>query len=339
MASNKILCLSLLLAAAAATLAAATGGKLSPAYYSTTCPKALAIVQAGVVAAIQKETRIGASLLRLHFHDCFVNGCEASILLDETASIATEKTAVPNQSVRGYDVIDDIKAELEEACPGVVSCADILTLAARDSVVYVFMTVFCHAWMQLGGPSWEVDLGRKDSLTAGRAAVNTSIPPPTFNLTALAASFSSQGLSFRDLISLSGSGRLFNSGHTIGVARCVSFRGHIYNDSDIDPSFAESLQQICPRSGSDGVLAPLDLKTPTHFDNCYYRNLLRKQGLLHSDQELFSGNSEANSIVRTYVNQPSVFFKDFVQGMIKMGNIKLLTGSQGEVRTDCRKVN
>ncbi|CAI0405078.1 unnamed protein product [Linum tenue] len=304
MASNKILCLSLLLAAAAATLAAATGGKLSPAYYSTTCPKALAIVQAGVVAAIQKETRIGASLLRLHFHDCFVNGCEASILLDETASIATEKTAVPNQSVRGYDVIDDIKAELEEACPGVVSCADILTLAARDSVVY------------LGGPSWEVDLGRKDSLT----------------LTALAASFSSQGLSFRDLISLSG-------GHTIGVARCVSFRGHIYNDSDIDPSFAESLQQICPRSGSDGVLAPLDLKTPTHFDNCYYRNLLRKQGLLHSDQELFSGNSEANSIVRTYVNQPSVFFKDFVQGMIKMGNIKLLTGSQGEVRTDCRKVN
>ncbi|CAI0405127.1 unnamed protein product [Linum tenue] len=321
MAPNKTLCLSLLLAAAAAaTLAAANGGKLSPAYYSTTCPKALPIVQSGVVAAIQKETRIGASLLRLHFHDCFVNGCEASILLDETASIATEKTAVPNQSVRGYDVIDDIKAELEEACPGVVSCADILTLAARDSVVY------------LGGPSWEVDLGRKDSLTAGRAAVNTSIPPPTFNLTALAASFSAQGLSFRDLISLSG-------GHTIGVARCVSFRGHIYNDSDIDPSFAESLQQICPRSGSDGVLAPLDLKTPTHFDNCYYRNLLRKQGLLHSDQELFSGNSEADSIVRTYVNQPSVFFKDFVQGMIKMGNIKLLTGSQGEVRTDCRKVN
>ncbi|CAI0405128.1 unnamed protein product [Linum tenue] len=319
MAPNKTLCLSLLLAAAAAaTLAAANGGKLSPAYYSTTCPKALPIVQSGVVAAIQKETRIGASLLRLHFHDCF--GCEASILLDETASIATEKTAVPNQSVRGYDVIDDIKAELEEACPGVVSCADILTLAARDSVVY------------LGGPSWEVDLGRKDSLTAGRAAVNTSIPPPTFNLTALAASFSAQGLSFRDLISLSG-------GHTIGVARCVSFRGHIYNDSDIDPSFAESLQQICPRSGSDGVLAPLDLKTPTHFDNCYYRNLLRKQGLLHSDQELFSGNSEADSIVRTYVNQPSVFFKDFVQGMIKMGNIKLLTGSQGEVRTDCRKVN
>ncbi|CAI0405084.1 unnamed protein product [Linum tenue] len=326
MASNKILCLSLLLAAAAATLAAATGGKLSPAYYSTTCPKALAIVQAGVVAAIQKETRIGASLLRLHFHDCFVNGCEASILLDETASIATEKTAVPNQSVRGYDVIDDIKAELEEACPGVVSCADILTLAARDSVVY------------LGGPSWEVDLGRKDSLTAGRAAVNTSIPPPTFNLTALAASFSSQGLSFRDLISLSGSGRLFNNLVELRPF-AESLRGHIYNDSDIDPSFAESLQQICPRSGSDGVLAPLDLKTPTHFDNCYYRNLLRKQGLLHSDQELFSGNSEANSIVRTYVNQPSVFFKDFVQGMIKMGNIKLLTGSQGEVRTDCRKVN
>ena len=58
--------------------------------------------------------------------------------MDNTSSIVGEKKAGPNiNSVRGFEVVDDIKAKLEKACPGVVSCADILALAARDSVVYV----------------------------------------------------------------------------------------------------------------------------------------------------------------------------------------------------------
>lgn len=65
-------------------------------------------------------------------------GCDGSILLDDTSSFTGEKTAGPNSgSVRGYNVIDDIKSEVEDACPGVVSCADIVAIAARDSVVLV----------------------------------------------------------------------------------------------------------------------------------------------------------------------------------------------------------
>ncbi|KAJ8470982.1 hypothetical protein OPV22_025325 [Ensete ventricosum] len=86
---------------------------------------------------------MGASILRLFFHDCFVNGCDGSILLDDTSSFTGEKRAGPNaNSVRGFEVIDTIKSNVEAACKATVSCADILALAARDGVVL------------LGGPTW-----------------------------------------------------------------------------------------------------------------------------------------------------------------------------------------
>ncbi|XP_042483332.1 peroxidase P7-like [Macadamia integrifolia] len=317
MAFYNFLCLTLLIASAC-TVAHC---KLSPKYYSSTCPKSLSIVKSTVIAAIKKETRIGASLLRLHFHDCFVNGCDGSILLDDTANFTGEKMAAPNNnSARGFNVVDKIKAGLEKECPGVVSCADILALAARDSVEY------------LGGPSWTVELGRRDSTTASLAAANSSIPAPTLNLSALISNFKGHGLSVKDLVALSGS-------HTIGLARCTSFRSRIYNDSNIDASFAKLRRSKCPKSGSNNSLANLDAVSPTHFDNYYYKNLLGGKGLLHSDQELYNGSSRTDYLVKRYVHEPSVFFSDFAEAMIKMGNIKPLTGIKGEVRLNCRKVN
>ena len=66
-----------------------------------------------------------------------VQGCDASVLLDAAEGIDSEKESPPNETLKGFDVIGIIKSELEEACPGVVSCADILVLAARDSVALV----------------------------------------------------------------------------------------------------------------------------------------------------------------------------------------------------------
>lgn len=132
---------------------------------------------------------------------------------------------------------------------------------------------------------------------------------------------------------------LITGAHTIGLARCVQFRAHIYNDSNIDASFAKSLQSKCPRSGNDDVLAPLDHQTPTHFDNLYFKNLLDKKALLHSDQELFNGSSSTDQLVKKYATNPAAFFKAFAKGMFKMSKIKPLTGSKGQIRTNCRKVN
>ena len=67
-----------------------------------------------------------------------LQGCDASILLDETTSIQSEKTALGNlNSARGYNVIDKANTEVEKICPGVVSCADIIAVAARDASAYV----------------------------------------------------------------------------------------------------------------------------------------------------------------------------------------------------------
>ncbi|CAH1430720.1 unnamed protein product [Lactuca virosa] len=297
--------------------------QLSPTFYSRSCPKLLPTVKSAVQSAISKETRMGASLLRLHFHDCFVNGCDGSILLDDTSSFTGEKRAAPNfRSARGFEVVDNIKSAVEKACPGVVSCADILAITARDSVAI------------LGGPSWNVKLGRRDSRTASQAAANNSIPPPTSSLSQLISSFNAAGLSSKDMVALSGS-------HTIGQARCTNFRARIYNETNnLDASFATSRRSNCPRAtgSGDDNLAPLDIQSPTSFNNDYYKNLINQKGLLHSDQQLFNGGS-ADSTVRQYSSNPSLFSSDFAAAMIKMGDNKPLTGSSGEIRKNCRRTN
>ncbi|KAI5670019.1 hypothetical protein M9H77_19872 [Catharanthus roseus] len=116
--------------------------ELSPDYYDETCPAALPAVTKIVQQAIKKDPRMAASLLRLHFHDCFVNGCDGSNLLDDNGTFVGEKTASANlNSARGYEVIDEIKDAVDTICYGsVVSCADILALAARDSIVAVILS-------------------------------------------------------------------------------------------------------------------------------------------------------------------------------------------------------
>ncbi|KAG8079325.1 hypothetical protein GUJ93_ZPchr0007g3823 [Zizania palustris] len=312
-------------AVVAAALASAASGyrDLTADFYSETCPQALPTIKLSVGAAILKEPRMGASLVRLHFHDCFVNGCDGSILLDDTDGMIGEKTAqANNMSVRGFDVIDDIKSAVNTVCLGnVVSCADILAVAARDSIV------------ALGGSPYEVLLGRRDATSASIDDANDGIPNPFMDFPELLANFETHGLSLHDLVVLSG-------GHTLGYSRCLFFRSRLYNESDtLDPAYAAALEEQCLPDSDDDALASLD-DTPTTVDTDYYQGLMQGRALLHSDQQLYQGgDGDSDTLVKYYGANPDKFWEDLGAAMVKMGNMSPLTGDEGEVRENCRVVN
>ncbi|KAI5015812.1 hypothetical protein ZWY2020_059351 [Hordeum vulgare] len=192
-------------------------------YYSMTCPHADEIMRGVVFKALAKDPSLAlaASLLRLHFHDCFVRGCDASVLLDSTKAHGTaEKDALTNKSLRGFEVIDAVKAALEEQCPGTVSCADVLALAARDSVYMA------------GDLYYMMPMGRKDGYVS-RAADTFALPAATLNASEL------------HVVALSGA-------HALGQAHCANFKNRLSGlDNRVDPTMdaGEDVQEGRRRTG------------------------------------------------------------------------------------------
>lgn len=131
---------------------------------------------------------------------------------------------------------------------------------------------------------------------------------------------------------------VYAGAHTVGRAQCRNCRSHIYNDTDIDASFAASLRASCPAQGGDGTPEPLDDTSPDEFDNAYFGNLVARRGLLHSDQALFAGGA-TDGLVRAYASSADAWGSDFAAAMVKMATISPLTGTDGEIRVNCRRVN
>ncbi|KAH6833829.1 Peroxidase superfamily protein [Perilla frutescens var. hirtella] len=295
---------------------------LSMNYYIMGCPMADVVIRNVVNAALRSDPTLAAGLVRMHFHDCFVEGCDASVLLDSTKSNTAEKDSPANLSLRGYEIIDDAKAALEQQCPGVVSCADVLAMAARDAVFFA------------GGPFYDLPKGRKDGRRS-KIEDTINLPPPTLNSSELIRMFGQRGFTAQEMVALSG-------GHTLGVARCSSFKARLSNfdsthDSDpsIDTQFARTLSKTC--SAGDNAEQPFDA-TRNSFDNAYFSALQRRAGVLFSDQTLLDG-PRTRGIVNAYSLNPAMFFMDFQQAFIKMGLMDVKEGSKGEVRNNCRVIN
>ncbi|XWS28554.1 hypothetical protein CRYUN_Cryun25bG0080100 [Craigia yunnanensis] len=289
---------------------------LQVGFYKDRCMSA--DVEMIVSSVIKKNPTFAPALIRLHFHDCFVNGCDASILLNTTSS--TERTAPPNQSVRGYDVIDEAKAILEQACEGVVSCADITAMAARDAVELS------------GGGRYLVETGRRDGL---ESASNVDLPSPSFSVSQSLQAFNKKGLDLMDMVLLLG-------GHSIGITHCSHFQDRLYNfqnseqpDSTMDPALLKNLTLICPKNSTANQPVNLDQNplSSSILDNSFYNQIILRRGILQIDQELALDPLTNATVARIATSKD--FPARFGQAMVKLGAVDVLTGSEGEIRKLC----
>ncbi|KAG7552746.1 hem peroxidase [Arabidopsis thaliana x Arabidopsis arenosa] len=303
--------------------------QLKMGFYDQTCPYAEKIVEDVVNQHIHNAPSLAAGLIRMHFHDCFVRGCDGSILINATSSNQqVEKLAPPNLTVRGFDFIDKVKSALESKCPGIVSCADIITLATRDSIVAI------------GGPTWNVPTGRRDGRISNFAEARNNIPPPFGNFTTLITLFGNQGLDVKDLVLLSGA-------HTIGVSHCSSFSNRLFNftgvgdqDPSMDSEYVDNLKsQRCLSLADNTTTVEMDPGSRNTFDLSYYRLVLKRRGLFESDAALTMNPAALAQVKRFAGGSEQEFFAEFSKSMEKMGRIGVKTGSDGEIRRTCAFVN
>jgi peroxidase len=303
---------------------ASVGPGLQFGYYATSCPNLTQIVADRVQFAVLQDIQTPGKLLRLFFHDCVAAGCDASILLNSTATLQAEKDATISVTLEKFEVIDDIKAHVEAVCPGIVSCADILALAAVNSVRLA------------GGPSFDIDLGRRDGVVSYLAAATASVPLSTMKLDALVASFKLAGLDQTDVVVLSGA-------HTIGQIRCTNFADRYdpaANSPFPDAAFGQELYNFCTRNGAAPDFATLNLKTfmdlqsPNMFDTSYYVNLIIGRGVMTSDQDLYN-DPRTQPLVTAFASNRTMFFESFIASMLKLGRQGVLSGDNGVIRQQC----
>ncbi|CAN6176375.1 unnamed protein product [Urochloa humidicola] len=301
------------------------GKELEIGYYQNKCGD-----HVDVEAIVRKhvssfDNGMKAGLIRLFFHDCFIRGCDASILLDPTSdNQQPEKFGVPNfPSMRGYEVIDAAKAELEAKCPNTVSCADIIAFAARDASFF----------LSGGGINFAMPAGRYDGNVSLASETLPNLPPPFAGLQQLEKMFADKGLDAFDMVTLSGA-------HSIGRSHCSSFTGDRLppSASDMDPAFAAELQANCTSaSGGDNTVVE-DYETPDVLDNQYYQNVLDRKVLFTSDAALTTKDM-TNYLVRVYAIFPWLWQQKFEEAMVKMSRIEIKTAATGEIRKTCRVVN
>ncbi|XP_027183309.1 peroxidase 18 [Coffea eugenioides] len=307
-------------------LFASSSYSLSFDFYATSCPTAEIIVKNTVREASSLDPTLPGKLLRLVFHDCFVEGCDASILLQGNG---TERSDPANSFLGGFSTIDSAKRVLEFFCPGTVSCADILALAARDAVEFA------------GGPSVQIPTGRRDGRISLASNVRPNIIDTSFTMDQMLKIFSAKGLSLDDLVTLSGA-------HTIGSAHCNAFmdrfkvdsKGNFtLIDSSLDREYAAQLTKRCP--GGAAATSPTtdnDPETPNLFDNQYYKDLLAHKGLFQSDSVLVS-DKRTISKVQNFANNQDSFFERWEQSFLRLTSIGVKIDNEGEVRQLCAVVN
>lgn len=224
--------------------------------------------------------------------------------------------------MRNEKYVNNIKAEVEKVCPGVVSCADILAVGSAAAV------------QVLGGPYIHVKTGRKDTRNSMKSSADT-IPRPQDGVTKVLTFYKNIGINPREAVALMGA-------HTIGRAHCTSFIERIFPkvDPKMDPVFAEKLKRRCPAKPTSVHFTYFrnDEPSPMAFDNNYFKNLVTKQGLMGIDSALYWDGRTQKYVIEFSQNE-AAWREVFTVAFKKLSEYKVLTGRQGEIRKRCMYVN
>ncbi|XP_021743345.1 peroxidase 57-like [Chenopodium quinoa] len=300
-----------------------TLASLRVGFYKNSCPSVESIIRDIVERRFVEDKSVASALLRMHYHDCFIRGCDASLLIDSTHSNQAEKAAGANFGVRGYELIDKIKATLEDKCPQTVSCADIIALATRDAVGLA------------GGPKYDVPTGRRDGLISRSSEVN--LPGPSSTVSEARLAFKAHGLTLNEMVIILGA-------HTVGTAHCSFFQDRLSNfrgsgaaDPKIDQELLKKLKKICGLKSEDRT-AFLDQNTSFVFDNMYYKQIVRRKGVLQIDQAIAEDKASSVFVAKLAANN-GLFRRHFTKVIVKLGSLLVLEGNEGEIRRNCRVQN
>ncbi|KAK6930287.1 hem peroxidase, partial [Dillenia turbinata] len=302
----------------------AEGEGLSYDFYAKSCPPLEDIVRATLQNIFLTDPTTPAALLRLMFHDCQVQGCDASILLDQgSGNLAPEMASSRNSAIQKREAINAIKTMTETACPGQVSCADIVILAAREAV------------SMSGGPLIRVPLGRRDSKISNYRLADASLPHPNTGVNDMLNIFAKKGMTIEETVAILGA-------HTLGVTHCFNvldrlnrMQGGAGSSGDIDGGFLLFLRLTCPPMSliSNTSFVANDPSMFT-FDNQYYAMAMGGRGVLRIDAEMASDPRTARIMSHFSMNQDA-FFRAFSSAFVKLSTSGVLTRNQGVIRRTC----
>ncbi|XP_037430818.1 peroxidase 5-like [Triticum dicoccoides] len=301
-------------------------------------------VRTEVENAIKSNPGVGAALIRLVFHDCWVNGCDGSVLLDQTPSGSnTEKKAINNMGLDGFSLVDTIKSKLGNS----VSCADIVVFAGRDAARY----------LSGGKIAYTVPSGRKDGIVSSAAAADAILPQSTFEFQQLKDNFAKKNFTQEELVILSGA-------HSIGVSHLSSFQDRLngttatpINDSykqalvaDIeaqknsqntqDPIEKNNIRDMSLKFQNDSGYDTTGVNTAAKgaLDNSYYHANLQNRVLFKSDWVMRT-DIKAGGDMAEYMNNATKWNNDFAATMVKLSKLPAEGSTHYEIRKNCRVTN
>ncbi|KAG2316930.1 hypothetical protein Bca52824_020052 [Brassica carinata] len=238
-------------------------------------------------------------------------GCDASVMIQSTPNNKAEKDHPDNVSLAGdgFDVVIKAKKAIE-ATPG------------------------CKTKFLAKGPSYPVELGRRDGLVSTAASVTGNLPGPNDNVDKLNKLFAKNKLTQEDMVALS-------AAHTLGFAHCSKVFNRIYSfnrthsvDPTINKAYVKELQAACPKKVDPRIAINMDPVTPRTFDNVYFKNLQQGKGLFTSDQVLFT-DRRSRPTVDAWAKSSPAFNAAFIKAMTKLGRVGVKVGRNGNIRRDC----